>query len=73
MGVNKQAEIHDGKEFFAYYFEVPMMHEDWHKAEEDSLVFIGYMRIGPDHWDDKMVLVNSEDEKLALEWFVNQY
>lgn len=73
MGVNKKPEIHDGREFFAYYFEVPMMHEDWHKAEEEGLVYIGYLRIGPDYWDDRMIFCKPEDKEIAHEWFVNQY
>lgn len=71
--MNRKAELHEGKEFFAYYFEVPMFHEDWHKAAEEGLIYIGYLRLGPDYWDDKMVLVKAEDKALAHEWFVNQY
>jgi hypothetical protein len=73
MGLVKEAQIYDGKEFFAYYFEVPMMHEDWHKAEQEGLAFVGYMQIGPDYWNDRMVFSKPEDEKLAKDWFVKQY
>lgn len=59
---------HEGKEIELTSFDVPMFHEDFHKAEEAGLVYAFYERNGPDYWDDKMVFCKPEDKEDVLKW-----
>jgi hypothetical protein len=42
----KEVDIGGGKKIEITYFDNPMMHEDWHKAEAAGLVYSRYE--GPD-------------------------
>lgn len=42
-------------------FSNPMLHEDWHKAEELGLVYARYSHYGPDYWDDELIFCKPED------------
>ena len=44
-----------GRDIQIALFAVPMMHEDWHEAEEAGFVYVTYQHEGPDYWDDSMV------------------
>ena len=55
----------DGKPLSLWTFNNPMMHEDWHAAEEAGLVYAYYMHHGPDYWDDELVFCKPEDYERA--------
>lgn len=55
----------DGKPLKLYTFSNPMMHEDWHKAEAEGLVYAYYLHHWPDYWDDELVFCKEEDLELA--------
>ena len=49
------------KKYDVWDFGAPMMHEDWHKAEEMGLVYLEYAHHGSDYWDDQMLFCRPED------------
>ncbi len=53
----------DGVSIPFHYFQNPMFHEDWHKAEKLGLVFIRYNQHGPDYWDDDLLFTPKEHEE----------
>lgn len=59
----EKTDIGEGRIIEVTYFDVPMHHEDWHKAEELGLVYSHYSYQGPDYWDDSMVFVKSADKE----------
>ena len=62
--------------FEAYFFNVPMMHEDWHTADELGLMYVGYIENGPNYWDDNMVFTHKEHPNyhtLAEKWLNDFY
>ena len=54
-------------------FDVPMMHEDWHKAEALGLVFAWYCHIGPDYWDDCMTFCAPEHKEAVQGYLSRSY
>jgi len=45
------------------YFQNPMFHTDWHRAEDMGLVYSHYSHQGPDYWDDSLVFVKPDDKE----------
>ncbi len=64
----KHEEIQDGKKFDLYTFGNPMVHEDWHKAEELGLEYVGYLSEGNDYWDHSMIFVKKGDFEVGRKW-----
>ncbi len=58
-----------GRDIQIALFAVPMMHEDWHEAEEAGFVYVTYQHEGPDYWDDSMVFSKPEDKKVVADAF----
>jgi len=54
-------------EIKCWNFDVPMMHKDFHEAEEMGLKYFMYVRVGPDYWDDYMMFIKPEDMEKAEE------
>jgi len=52
--MKKETEKIDDEDIEIYYFDNPMFHEDWHKAEDLGLGYIQYNHHGPDYWDDTL-------------------
>lgn len=65
----KDNESKEENKITTFYFDVPMYHEDWHKADEMGLVYLGYNHVGPDYWDDEMIFVKKEDEEIGNKWW----
>lgn len=53
-----------------YYFNVPMMHEDWHEAEELGLKYVGFDSSGNDYWDYCMYFVEEEKQEEVSDWWL---
>lgn len=58
----------NGEKVELVFFENPMLHEDWHKAEELELEYVYYAHHGPDYWDDKLVFCPKGRKQLVREW-----
>ena len=72
--MNIESVKHDGEEFQVAFFDVPMDHEDFHKAEEAGFtVYLGYNRNGPDYWDDTMMLCKEADSVVAKKWSAEEW
>ena len=67
MSYETETQNFDSELVTVYYFENPMYHEDWHKAEEMQLVYIRYIQYGPDFWDDRLMFVPANKEKIVVE------
>ena len=65
------AEQYQGTSFDVYYFDNPMMHEDWHAVEEMGLVYIGFIHNGPDYWDDYLAFTKVENKEIGDKWQEN--
>jgi len=58
------------KDIPLYSFNVPMMHEDWHEADELGLVYVGFDDSGNDYWDMEMVFTTKEFAEETKEWWI---
>ena len=67
----KKKDIGDGKIIEITYFDNPMTHDDWHKAEGMGLIYSHYNHEGPDYWDDSLVFCKVEDEE-SYEKFIKE-
>jgi len=59
----------DGKEFDIYSYNVPMMHKDFHDAEDNNRVMMRFNADGNDYWDYTMEWVKKEDVEVAKVYF----
>lgn len=64
-----EKENFEGQELVLYYFSVPMMHRDFHEAEDNGLVYIKFSADGNDYWDYNMIWAKKEQESLAKQYF----
>ena len=69
---SQEVEFNDGRKTEATFFDVPMMHEDWHEAEKAGLKYAGYLWNGPDYWDASMVFATPNKVKAAEEWLAEE-
>ena len=67
-GPETETVVHNGTELELTYFNVPMLHEDFHKAERMGLVYSHYDHQGPDYWDDAMVFCKPEHKEIVEAW-----
>jgi len=64
---------YEGKPFDIYWFNVPMWHEDFHKAEELGLTYVYTDATGNDYWDYEMAWVKDDMEEIANKYFTSWY
>jgi hypothetical protein len=58
----------NGEKVELYYFTNPMLHEDWHKAEELGLEYVMFIRNGPDYWDDTLCFCKIGYKDIVNAW-----
>lgn len=67
--MEKEVVTINGEKIEVYYFDNPMFHEDWHRAEDLGLKYVQYNHYGPDYWDDTLIFTAEENFEIVKEYF----